>query len=320
MIGSPNALGTLAGLQDSLARLAGVGGISDLHADRQLVLNGFLELALEEFWNESDWTWGRVEGAALEAKTLYSTGTISLTAGQGAVTGAGTNWVDGTNLDILRSHISLGDGKAMHQISAIGGVTDLTVVPTLGGTTDLSGDAYEAGTPDYELAADVWGLLQLQEVYEGGNLLKIETYEQWLARTAGIWETGRPTHCVLLSAAGDALGPNQAVRLWPVPDDNYRYIYNYYKVPTWPTTDVDSAPQTLAPLIYKALELRDLHLGQFDSATAWEKRYNVAVIKAKRRDVIRSPKVRHRMAPAWGGNVDYSDMQIIDDDTGTSDS
>ena len=302
MITSPNALGTLTGLRDSLARLGGFGAYSDLHADRQAILNGWLELAIMEVAKARNWTFHRVDDTALATHGLYSTGTIAVNAGATAVTGTGTDWVQTPAIMVQGfSHIQIGTGSGFYLIPTLTSDTALVIRPDLGGTTNVTAGTYEIGTPDYELATDVWMLLDVREVHPNAGRLTIEPHAQWLRRTGGTWQTGRPTHAVLMGGAGDDLGTNFKVRLWPVPDARYRYLYSYRKVPTWQTTAQHEAPQAEGLVIFKALELNADGSGNYEAAQRWEAKYLRALDASAQMDVNRAGTTRVRMEPQWGG-------------------
>lgn len=302
MITSPNALGTLTGLQDSLARLGGFGAFGDLHVDRQSILNGWLELAIMDVAKARNWTFHRVDDVALAVHGLYSAGTIAVNAGATAVTGTGTDWVQTPAIMVQGfSHVHVGTSAGFYLLETLTSDTALVIRPSLGGTTNVTAGTYTIGTPDYELAADVWMLLAVREVHADAGRLTIEPYAQWLARTGGVWQTGRPTHAVLMGGAGDDTGTNFKIRLWPVPDVRGRYLYHYRKVPTWQTTAQHEAPQASDVVIFKALELQADAAGNHEAAQRWEAKYLRSLEASAKMDATRAGVVRVRMAPQWGG-------------------
>lgn len=317
MISSPNAIGTLTGLQNLLALIGGFGQFSDLHADRQSQWNGWLELAIMEMVSERDWTFEHADSEfAVVAAT--STGTVSVNAANTAVTGSGTQFsTDGLANGL--SFINFGNESGFYPIPTVTDDTNLVISPSYGGSTNLSGASYEAGTPDIELAADVWMLKEIREIHETGARLPIEDHHTWLKRTRGVWSTGKPTRAVLLGGAGDASGTNFQIRLWPVPDDTYRYAYWYRRAPTWQSGDLREAPQALNMIVFKALQLQALGTQQYDMADKWGQQYVNAVKKAANKDVNRGRNSRRRLDPSWGDTRGIYDLEIIDDPTGTSD-
>lgn len=316
MLSSPNSLGTLTGLQDSLARIGGFGQFTDLHADRQSILNGWLELAIDHLARARNWTFHRVEGVALETLPLYTTGTVAINANSGALTGTGTDWVQTPAVMVAgRSMVSLGSASVAYILDTLTSDTAITIRPTLGGTTNLSASTYEIGTPDYELATDTWMLLDIREVHPSGGRLIFETPAEWLARTRGVWQTGRPTHAVLLGNSGTSTSTQFRVRLWPCPDDRYRYLYRYRKVPTWQTGGQHEAPQMTDLVVYKALELQADAGGQHEAAQRWEAKYREAVQAAGQMDAARAGQLAVEMAPQWRGGRRYG-PRIVGDPTG----
>lgn len=317
-LGSSALLATLTGLQDHLARVAGLGQFSDLHTDRQNLWNGFIELAIDELAADRDWVFERSDDT-LEAQTLITAGTVSITAGLDALVGVGTAWDTAPTVKPGRSIINLGSDPGFYNIPTVTDDTNIVIAPTLGGTTDIAGGSYEIGTPAYVLAADVWMLKTVREIYSNPQELRIETEGKWLRRTRGIWKTGRPTHVVLLGAAGSDTTTNFTVRLWPVPDDNFRYEYTYRKVPTFPSAALDQGPQAQSLVVYKALQMERASSGDLERALYYEKQYEKAVLKWAGKDVFRGSKKRSRLRASWGRFGEVGDLQIVDDPTGTVD-
>lgn len=288
-LSDPGSLATLTGARNHIARWLGATGYSSLDADTQSHVDDSLALAMDRVTREAEFQFALREGA-LSTVAPYETGTVSVTAGSATVTGSSTLWNTSSNV-LKHDKFMLGTTGAYRVSAHPASDTSLTLASAFAGTT-ASGQSYEIGRDEYTLAGGMLWLTRIWDLETAKELILL-TPAEWVRLTQGRYQTGEPTHAILIGADNtDATtGTAQRLQLYPVPDARYSYNYSYKSLFTW-TSGTMETMAIMDIVLAAALQLVFWRLQDWTNVKAWEERYQMLLVKAKTQDVARTLRTR----------------------------
>lgn len=177
----------------------------------------------QEIPRKEDWT-PLIGSSTISCTAKYNTGTVSVTAGDTAITGVGTTWVTGMTNRKMR----ISGNPNVYTFTYVSGTTG-TISPALSGDTDVSGASYVMFDDDYSLASDFNRFLQ------GGSLYKYRSGRPYVVEEASerkwrdeysINTSDETTRCRL---RGFDTSMNRVVEINPAPQTAIALPYDYIK-------------------------------------------------------------------------------------------
>jgi hypothetical protein len=189
----------------------------------------FLNRANQDIHQER-WWWAERRSVIL-TKPPYTTGTVSVTKGATAVTGASTAWTTADSFGNAQAaageKITLGSTTDVYVIDSVSGATALTLASRFTGET-LSAASHVVFQDEYALASDFDDVVDTRTFSEDHDIDLIgaqEFYRRFARNSVG----GTPEVATLIE-----LGPSgsaslrRRVLLGPRPDRAYTIPYRYY--------------------------------------------------------------------------------------------
>lgn len=193
------------------------------------IVDRYLNLGLVDMHLHKQWWWAERRDVIV-TRDDYSTGTVTVSEGATAVTGASTVWTTanafGVNNARADDKITLGAVSDVYRISAVGSATSLTLASRFTGS-DLSAGSYTVFQDEYSLASDFWQPLDYRIFSEerGIRLLSPRDFYRLYPRNS---IRGAPKFATLIE-----LGPSGSTTLRrrvvfaPAPDNEYTIPYRY---------------------------------------------------------------------------------------------
>ena len=305
MLSSPNSLATLTGARNHIALWLGASAFTNLDADLQAFVNDAFEKALDRVSREGTFRF-LLREAQISTVAPYTTGTVSVTAGDATVTGVGTAFTTSSNV-LKHDKFVLGTTGAYRVLSVTDG-TNLELFSEWAGTTAAT-QTYAIGRDEYPMAAGLLWLTRLWGI-ETADVITLITPEEWTRLTGGRYTTGKPTHACLVGAdPSDAsnyaggTGTAQRIQFYPVPDARYAFAYSYKTMPTWPGTTFESF-SVMDLVLAAALRQVFWRMGDESNADRWEAEYQRLLVQTRTQEIHRTVRARVIAKSRWrrGGN------------------
>lgn len=309
-LNSPHGLGTLAGMRDRIARLAGFDAFGFVQDQQQEArIDDSIDEGLDRVADDM--------GASKTFEDEDGFNTQPQVDGTDGVIAAGATTFTSAAADFVTSGVARGDKINYPGYDGMVRIASVTDLNTLELEFANPGDAVTAGAftivrDEYELAADV---IWVKRIWDATNArtLQLVGQEQLAETTGENFDTTLKTasepelamivHPTTLTPA-DTVGTR--VRLYPAPDSGFTINYTYCKLPEFPANQIITGNH-LGNLLYLAAAaaylLEDDDAGR---AQLYEAKYLRKLPKAKKRDTNRARTrivMRQQFTPG-AGNID----------------
>lgn len=309
-LNSPHGLGTLSGMRDRIARLAGFdafGFIQDQQHEARIddSIDEALDRVAEDMGGSKTFE---------DEKSFNTAGEIS--GADGAITAGGTTFTSATST-FVTDGVAKGDKINYPGYDGMVRVLSVTNETTLELEIANPGDAVTAGAfsiirDEYELQDDV---IWVKRIWDATNARTLQLISQeQLAETTGenfdttLKTSSEPVLAMIVhpTTTTPASTVGTRVRLYPAPDSGFTISYTYCKIPTFPGDELITGNH-MGNLLYLAAASAYL-LEDDDAARAslYEAKYLRKLPKAKKRDTGRAREriiMRQQFTPG-AGNLD----------------
>ena len=257
----------------------------------------FINMAARDVWTSKPWRERRKTGV-VETVAPYTTGTVTVTEDSGVVTGSGTTF-PATNAD--QRKFALSYTLPWYTVTTRDSSTQLTLGDNYAEDT-ASAQTYTFFQDVYRLASDVDTVLgiRLQRAGYGGTLgwLSERRMDEMLTLPAF---AGVPQHFCMQDLTSASL---RTVKVWPVPDDTYRFQYRYLKSFTEMSADADECviPENRRDLIIqRAAVWAYQYVREFDRAVTQYAFYTSELERHWKSEQDAMPRTgRMRRFDEWG--------------------
>lgn len=226
---------TFADLYADLMSRARVDANQTINATnaKKLINTGLFDMHLG---NGERFPWAERQ-AMLQTHAPYTTGTVSITRGSGALTGSGTAWntanSDGVNNVRAGGKILLPGDDTVYEVLSVSGDTALTLSPNYIGDT-LTDEEYTYFEDEYSLASDFLKPLDKQR-FDGRGTIEILDRRVFRGRFTRVTGTGNIVACAIFDKAFSGnTTPVRRVRFYRPPNVTmyipYSYVTSYLAV------------------------------------------------------------------------------------------
>lgn len=192
----------------------------------------YINIALQDIHLGFDYKlpWAERQGV-LRTHAPYSTGTVSISVGDTALSGSSTLWntVNSYNENNARTtgKLKLAGGKDIYKITTVTNDTSITLAQRYVGDAALSAEEYVYFEDEYALASDFLRPVDMQS-FSDANSIPLIGRAEWRTRYPRPNVSGRPRVASILDLSFN--GSTAAVRrviLYPYPDNVYLIPYTY---------------------------------------------------------------------------------------------
>lgn len=314
---SPLGIGTLAGLRNKLALLAGFDNFGDVqdqqHEDR---IDNAIEEGLDRIAVDGDLKTLEREGLPFNTVLIRSGADGAISAGAAVFTSVGSTFQ--TWGVAAQDKISYGPLDGWVRILSVDSETQLTLEANEPGTANLTAQSFDVVRDEFTLAADafwikrIWDATNARPIELVGGL-RFATFRDWIPET-GFVTSDTPTFARIVQPSTqvtpDATTVGTRVRLYPSPSVGLTIKYTYYKAPSWKGGDHQAGSHMGNLLYFVSAAAFLLDDDDAERATQYETKYAALLPSFKARDSSRA-KHHRRLAASWGPNRDVGDVQII---------
>ena len=169
--------------------------------------------------------------AVLITHAPYTTGTVSISQGDTALTGSGTAWdtVNAFSEKNMRAggKVRIAGGDEVYEISAVGSDTGATLSSAYV-ADDASGESYVYFEDEYALASDFLRPIDHTRLTDGGINISLIGRSEFRAIFPQNHITNRPNAATILDMPfSGSTTPVRKVRFGPPPDKAYQIAYRY---------------------------------------------------------------------------------------------
>lgn len=190
----------------------------------------YINIALQDMHIDSRFWWA-IRRDTIVTHAPYSTGTVTISQGATALTGASTAWTTanafGQNNARVGGKISLSGVSDVYDVTAVGSATSITLGQRSTGS-DLSAASYTYYEDEYALATDFWQPVDDRQFTDDRAITLIgsrEFYRRWPRNNV----TGYPHTATLIELGpSGSVTPRPRVLFHPAPSTAmlipYRYI------------------------------------------------------------------------------------------------
>lgn len=323
-LASPNALATLVGLENRLARLLGHLDFTDVGDPTRIAqIVDAIDESLDTIYQDAEWKLAEAEGRFKTFQSISgsnATVTNNLARIQDLVTPF-TGVIAGDKINITPY-----EGSA--RIAQAGAPTpnDLDITSLYPGATDATATlSWEIVRDEYDMADDAWFITRVWDA-TNGNPLKLVDQEQ-LGNLTGeqfealVQSAAEPRLAMIVrwdpvpvSTGSPTVKQNVKMRLYPAPKDQELEIaYSYVQVPTWQGTNLGVGVQMASTLLYnKAASILLLDTDDGERARSYEAKYQRNLVKATRRENARA-RTRTVLRPQFTPGAASEPFQIGND-------
>lgn len=267
----------------------------------------YINIAGRDIWTAYPWPERHAEGT-ITTLTPYSTGTVSSSGA--TITGSGTTFP--TTFTAALARFAPSYGAPFYTVTTRDSATQLTLSESFLETA-LSGSAYVYYQDIYNLASDVDALIDVRLQRQGGDGPIAGVLERRMDEVAYIpGSAGYPQAYSMTAMSSAGL---RRVRLWPVPDAQYRLKYRYLKSYTDMSADGDECvvPESRRDLLIcgtlrYAYRLKD----EYQKAAAEEANFERLLRQHWQREKDEAPvRMRIRGFDRSGASHDPFDISTI---------
>ena len=193
------------------------------------IADRYINISLADMHHNHVYPWA-VREAVLITQPSYSTGTVTITKGATALTGASTAWTTNNSFGVANARttgkIVIGSNTDVYEITTVGGATSITLASRFTGA-DVSAGSYTYFEDDYALASDFFRPVDWRS-FSTDRRIGIVQQREFYARFARNSTTGKPTCATLVDKPfSGSTARVQRVRFAPAPDDAYSIPYRY---------------------------------------------------------------------------------------------
>jgi hypothetical protein len=234
----------------------------------------YINIANQDFYLGFDYKLPWAERRAiLRTHAPYTTGTLSLSIGATAMTGASTLWNTANDYGEFNMRVggkvTLGGGHDIYQISSVTSDTISAINARYVGSAALSAATYIYFEDEYALASDFLRPIDLQSFTDDFSIPLIGRSE-WRRRYPRPNIAGRPRVASILDQSfNGTTTPVRKVTFYPYPDTTYVIPYSYITSAVMVATDGTEGVNMNEDTDEPTMPLRYRHALIFHALTHW---------------------------------------------------